>query len=85
MPSGDAIQGALFTVFLLHLGVHPLYAILFHVAVCIGRVYYMCHWVADTVAATILGVTIGNLFIKLVTDGFFEGVPISFNLNDLNL
>ncbi len=65
MPSGDAIQGALFTVFLLHLGIDPLYAILFHAAVCIGRVYYMCHWVADTLAATVLGVSIGSLILRL--------------------
>jgi hypothetical protein len=58
MPSGDAIQSALFTVFLWYLKVNPLYLIIFHIGVCLGRVYYICHWLADTIVATFLGVGI---------------------------
>jgi putative flippase GtrA len=58
MPSGDAIQSALFTNYLCLLGVPAPYLIIFHIGVCLGRVYYMCHWVLDTVVSTILGTAI---------------------------
>lgn len=76
MPSGDAIQGALFSVFLLFLGLDPLWIGLFHLGVCLGRVYYMCHWVADTLVASILGYSIGSLILRLYSEGFFEFVPL---------
>ena len=55
MPSGDAIQSALFVWFLHYVGVPVEYLILFHIGVCLGRVYYLCHWLADTLVATVLG------------------------------
>lgn len=76
MPSGDAIQGALFSVFLLFLGLDPLWIGLFHLGVCLGRVYYMCHWVADTLVASILGYSIGSLILRLYSEGVFEFVPL---------
>ena len=76
MPSGDAIQGALFSVFLLFLGLDPLWIGLFHLGVCLGRVYYMCHWVADTLVASILGYSIGSLILRLYSEGVFEFVPV---------
>jgi len=63
MPSGDAIQSALFAVFLNYLGVPAHYALIFHVSVCLGRVYYMCHWITDTVIATFLGAGIGYFLL----------------------
>lgn len=63
MPSGDAIQSALFVVFLHYLNVPFVYLAIFHVAVCLGRVYYMCHWIADTVVASFLGVGIAYYFL----------------------
>jgi hypothetical protein len=63
MPSGDAIQSALFVVFLHYLNVPFVYLIIFHVGVCLGRVYYMCHWIADTVVASFLGVAIAYYFL----------------------
>ena len=60
MPSGDAIQSALFVTYLYFLNdqnVH--YLILFHIGVCLGRVYFMCHWIMDTVVSTFLGGLIG--------------------------
>ncbi len=63
MPSGDAIQSALFVVFLYYLNVPPVYLIIFHIGVCLGRVYYMCHWIADTVVASFLGVFIAYYFL----------------------
>jgi membrane-associated phospholipid phosphatase len=65
MPSGDAIQSAMFAVFLFELGLDPLWIGLFHIGVCLGRVYYMCHWVADTFVASILGILVGNLLLML--------------------
>ena len=65
MPSGDAIQSALFVIFLGHLGIPTIYLFLFHVGVCLGRVYYMCHWIMDTVVATILGSLIGIVLLEV--------------------
>jgi hypothetical protein len=75
MPSGDAIQSALFAVFLLELGLDPIWVALFHLGVCLGRVYYMCHWVADTFVASILGGLIANLFLINYRDGLFDFFP----------
>jgi putative flippase GtrA len=61
MPSGDAIQSALFVTFLYYLGLPVEYLFLFHLAVCLGRVYYMCHWVADTMVASVLGYFLGKV------------------------
>ncbi len=58
MPSGDCIQSALFTGYLYSLGVPALPLAIFHIGVCLGRVYYMCHWVLDTAVATVLGFAI---------------------------
>jgi len=74
MPSGDAIQSALFVVFLHHWGVPLHFLIIFHVGVCLGRVYYMCHWIADTVVASILGSGIAWYFL-----GAYE----EFNINEM--
>ena len=63
MPSGDAIQSALFVTFLYYLNVHPIILIIFHVGVCLGRVYYMCHWLADTIVASFLGLAVGLYLI----------------------
>lgn len=59
MPSGDAIQSALFICFLYYIKINIIYLIIFHIGVCLGRVYYMCHWIADTFIASILGGFIG--------------------------
>ena len=55
MPSGDAIQSAFFVGYLYSLGVPIPYLVVFHIGVCLGRVYYMCHWICDTLISTILG------------------------------
>ena len=64
MPSGDAIQSAAYVVFLSALGVNPLALLAFHLAVCIGRVYYMCHWVADTVVSSVIGICIARMLLQ---------------------
>jgi hypothetical protein len=71
MPSGDSIQSALFTCFLYHLGIPAPYLIIFHVGVCLGRVYYMCHWVLDTVVASILGSAIAYSLVTMIKMGSF--------------
>jgi hypothetical protein len=75
MPSGDAIQSALFAVFLFELGLDPLWICLFHICVCLGRVYYMCHWVADTFVASILGSIVAKLFLLYYHEGLFSFLP----------
>ena len=64
MPSGDAFQSAVYVVFLSTFNINPLTLIAFHVAVCIGRVYYMCHWVADTMVSSIIGVLIARMLLR---------------------
>lgn len=71
MPSGDSIQSALFTCFLYSLGIPLPYLILFHFGVCLARVYYMCHWVLDTVVATILGSAIAYSLVRMREMGAF--------------
>ena len=79
MPSGDSIQAALFVIFLYHLGVHPILIIIFHVGVCLGRVYYMCHWIGDTLVATVLGSFVGHLLLYLYTNRHFHFVPLKMD------
>ena len=55
MPSGDAIQSAFFVTYLYLLGIQLPYLLVFHLGVCLGRVYYMCHWIGDTLVSTVLG------------------------------
>ena len=61
MPSGDSIQSALFVTYLYFLGLPIEYLCIFHVSVCLGRVYYMCHWILDTIVASLLGYGYGVL------------------------
>jgi len=75
MPSGDAIQSAIFVVFLYHLDQSPYWLILFHVGVCLGRVYYMCHWLADTIIASLLGSFIGYILLLAYSSGSFNFMP----------
>ena len=65
-PSGDAIQSALFVFYLHHLGLPLPFLAVFHVGVCFGRVYYMCHWFMDTIASTFLGFFIGVNLVGLL-------------------
>jgi len=60
MPSGDAFQSAFFVTFMHFMGVNIYWLVLFHIGVCLGRVYYMCHWLGDTICATVIGVVIGR-------------------------
>jgi hypothetical protein len=50
MPSGDTIQSMFFTLVMIWwYGVNPLVMIVFHILVAVSRVYFMCHWLGDTV------------------------------------
>ena len=64
MPSGDAFQSAVYVVFLSTFHINPFALIAFHVGVCIGRVYYMCHWVADTIVSSLIGVLIARMLLQ---------------------
>lgn len=72
MPSGDAFQSAVFTVFLSTLNINLLPLMLFHLCVCVGRVYYMCHWVADTIVATLIGVLAAKLVLSFENAEWFQ-------------
>lgn len=75
MPSGDAIQSALFISFLYYLNGLPIVClVLFHIGVCLGRVYYMCHWLADTVVASFLGTFIAWYMLESYKELFLNEV-----------
>jgi membrane-associated phospholipid phosphatase len=75
MPSGDAFQSAAFVTFLYYLGLNPFWLLLFHIGVCVGRVYYMCHWVADTVVASIIGSLVGQLMVSVEEGWVMQLIP----------
>ena len=55
IPSGDTIQAALFSYFLYYVyGVNWVIAAMITVLVAISRVYFMCHWIGDTIFAVII-------------------------------
>ena len=54
MPSGDTAQGALWaTLTMVFFGYKPI--ILFIPMVALGRVYFRCHWIGDTVVGSAIG------------------------------
>jgi membrane-associated phospholipid phosphatase len=63
MPSGDAFQSAVYVTFLSTFGFNPLALLAFHSAVCIGRVYYLCHWIGDTLVSTCLGFLVAKILL----------------------
>ena len=66
MPSGDAYQGGVFTFFLFALGVDIRIAILVQILICLSRVYFMCHWLGDTLVGTVCGVFMGWLHYQFL-------------------
>ena len=65
MPSGDASCAAAFcAVIAYEYRVPQIYAIM--PLVMLGRVYYQCHWIGDTVA----GLFVGSLFGILGSSNF---------------
>ena len=60
MPSGDASACALFCyVYTYMMHIPAIYVVL--PLVCLGRVYYHCHWLGDTFIGSILGTCWGIL------------------------
>ena len=72
MPSGDAFQAAVFVVFMHSLNVNLWPLMVFHVLVCAGRVYYMCHWVGDTVVSSFVGVFMAYMILALEETVLFQ-------------
>ena len=65
MPSGDAAACALFSGFYLYVFDFPYMMIFILPLVSLGRVYVHCHWIADTIAGSILG----NVFAAILFRG----------------
>ena len=60
MPSGDSAACALFCYLMaVQMRVQAIYLIL--PLVCLGRVYYHCHWIGDTIVGSIIGTLWGVL------------------------
>ena len=63
MPSGDSSAAAVFCCIVAYeLDMPWIYLVL--PLVMMGRVYYHCHWVGDTVAGILVGTFWGILFIS---------------------
>ena len=63
MPSGDSAAAALFCYqYCTMMGLPAIYMIL--PLVCLGRVYYQCHWIGDTIAGSIVGTFWGALAVS---------------------
>lgn len=61
MPSGDSAQAALFCfLYATLLDLPQVYLIL--PFVCLGRVYYQCHWIGDTIIGVLVGTAWAALF-----------------------
>ena len=54
MPSGDAAAAAVFC-FLYAVFMHLPETYLILPMVCLGRVYYQCHWIGDTLVGSVIG------------------------------
>lgn len=75
MPSGDAFQSAVFVVFLTTFNLPQLPLALFHLGVCLGRVYYMCHWLGDTIISTIIGSLLAKILLETSINGVLTSIP----------
>jgi membrane-associated phospholipid phosphatase len=81
MPSGDTVQSMFFSmVMVMWYGVDPGIMLIFHVLVAVSRVYFMCHWLGDTIAASIITYPIGLLFLWIHSTGLRSYQPTLNNL-----
>ena len=75
MPSGDTVQSMFFSmVMVLWYGADPGVMLLFHVLVAVSRVYFMCHWLGDTLAATLITYAVQPLPAEIAVKWFIAGV-----------
>ncbi len=75
MPSGDSAQGALWVVITMLF--FQSYVILLVIPmVCLGRVYFRCHWIGDTLVGALIGA--GFAVIGFLTFSKFADVLIYF-------
>lgn len=44
----------------------------FHFLVAVSRIYFMCHWIGDTIAATIFTIPLGVIFTLARTDSHLQ-------------
>lgn len=81
MPSGDTVQSMFFSMVLVQwYGLDPGVMLIFHVLVAVSRVYFMCHWLGDTIAATVIIYPVGILFHWLRNHGLKSLEPTLNNL-----
>mmetsp|Transcript_5455 Transcript_5455/g.7285 ORF Transcript_5455/g.7285 Transcript_5455/m.7285 type:complete len:199 (+) Transcript_5455:557-1153(+) len=70
MPSGDSAAGAVFCALVaIEMGMPQIYLLL--PFVMLGRVYYQCHWIGDT----IVGVMVGTFWGVVSASNFHSFVP----------
>jgi len=66
-PSGDAAQaGCLATFFYFFGGGNTFFIYFFLPWVCLGRVFYCCHWIEDTVIGASIGASVCFFFANLL-------------------
>ena len=70
MPSGDAGAAAVFCLLVsVEMGMHSVWLLM--PLVMLGRVYYQCHWIGDTV----VGLIIGAFWASILVQHFDSFVP----------
>lgn len=66
MPSGDSAHGGMWLTFTaLYFQIPQL--LLLIPLVMLGRVYYACHWIGDTIAGSLIGICLGCIVFYLST------------------
>lgn len=75
MPSGDSMQAAVFTYYILlplgHLSIYVLLGeILFIVLIGLARVYYRCHYFGDVMVGAVLG-ALNAKVVHIITETIF--------------
>jgi len=71
MPSGDTSAGAVFcTLVAIEMGMPYIYILM--PLVMLGRVYYQCHWLGDT----IVGFFVGTFWGVISSSNFYAFVPL---------
>lgn len=73
MPSGDAMQSAVFATYIINFMINNNYSLyneiimlLFVIVVSFSRVFFLCHYLGDTLVGIIIGFFIGYITVGII-------------------